>query len=46
MAYRFVPFPMILDDLEGHLPIAELNQMQFQKCVRHFARLRHAVPRR
>jgi len=23
-AYRFVPFPVTLDDLAGHLPVAEL----------------------
>jgi len=24
MAHRFVPFPMTLDDLEGHSPVAGL----------------------
>jgi len=24
MAYRFLPFPMTLDDLEGHFPVAGL----------------------
>jgi len=31
MAYLFVPFPVTLDDLEGHSPNAGLIKMQFDK---------------
>ena len=31
MAYRFVPFPMTLDDIKGHSPVAGLNQRQIDE---------------
>jgi len=33
MAYQFVPFPMTLNDLEGHSPVAIRRTF-----VRHFSR--------
>jgi len=38
MAYQFVPFPMILDGLEGHSPNADLSNAIRRTFVRHLAR--------
>jgi len=38
MACLFVPFPMILDDLEGHSPDAGLIKYNSTNIVRHLAR--------
>jgi len=32
MTYLFVPFPVTLDDLEGHLPNAGLMQFEERLC--------------
>jgi len=37
MAYLFVPFPMTLDDLEGHLPNAGLIKCNYKHLCRHLA---------
>jgi len=38
MAYQFVPYPMTLDDFEGHSPVARLiNYNNRRIFVRHFA---------
>jgi len=34
MAYLFVPFPMTLNDLEGYLPNAGLNECNSTNCAR------------
>jgi len=37
MAYLFVPFPMTLDDLEGHSPMQDLSCAIPRTFVRHLA---------
>ena len=50
MAYLFVPFPMTLDDLEGHSPNAGLIKCNFTNICVTFSTVltdtaHHAVPR-
>jgi len=51
MAYRYVPFPMTLNELEGHSPVAGLvkcNSTNFCATFRTVSTdtARRAVPRR
>jgi len=51
MAYRFVPFPMTLGDLEGHLPVEGIiknNSINICATVHTVSTdtVRRAVPRR
>jgi len=50
MAYRFVPFPITLDDLEGHSPVTGLIKCNSTNICATFRTAstdaaRHAVPR-
>jgi len=51
MVYQFVPFPMTLDDLEGHSPNAGLIKFNSTNICATFSTVltvtaRRAVPRR
>ena len=50
MAYRFVPFPMIFDDLQGHLPVQDFKMQLDEHCATFHTvstdTARRAVPRR
>jgi len=51
MAYLFVPFPMTLDELEGHSPNAELMKCNSTNICATFSTVltdtvRRAVPQR